>query len=480
MNKLRSTTHSASPLRATWLIILVCVVLFACNILLASGERKGGLGRDMTGSGFYTLSEASIAAASELSAPVALYYYPSLGAEADMMDVLLQGYAQAGTNIQLHILNAETAQSVADTFLSSSDSLDRGSLLVTHPEGTRYRLLTAGDLFTYNDDYDLDASAAEANICSAIRYVSTGVAMHVYFLTGHSETPTGSLEELLSQLDDLNYDIGTVDLSSSAQSLSPQTDILMVVSPKYDLAEEEYESMREFLGNGGRAVFLMDRCSFSKTQGDLLRYDQPLPYFDRILTSYGLGLQQNVIVGGDPAYIGLRATTCTVSAQRHNITAALLKEAQPVVFSDTSAIMVDTAKEDTLITPLVTTADSCYAKVLDDSFLNLKRTSGDQSGSFLVGALAERDQSRIVLYGTSSFVSDDNLSIEGNRALITGTLDHLSPRDLGLDLPPKSLSLSALDAPEDSLAAITAVCCLLLPALVLGTGLHVYLRRKRR
>jgi len=280
---------------------------------------------------------------------------------------------------------------------------------------------------------------------------------------------------LLGQLDNLNYDVGSINLSSSARTLSPNTDILLVVSPKFDLPQAEYERVREFLDKGGRAIFFMDRFTFG-SQG-LVSYDNPQPNFEQLLSYYNMRVSKDVVVGGDPSYIGLRATTFSVNPQKHAITNSIIKESLPTVLSDVSSIVLTGQYVDAHVTPLLMTTESCYTKVLDENFLNLKRRGDDATGSFAVGAYAERGESRVVLFGTSSFIENKNLSITGNLALITQTLDELGPQDLGLNMAAKPLVLSVADGSMQTL--LYTLVGIALPLIILGLGVLVYLRRKR-
>ena len=97
-----------------------------------------------------------------------------------------------------------------------------------------------------------------------------------------------------------------------------------------------------------------------------------------------------------------------------------------------------------------------------------------------MGALAERADSKLVLFGTSSFVSNDSLEIAGNDQLILDTLEYISPTDASINIPAHPLrSVQEIGSGAGgSLHAVASVGMVFLPLLILLAGcLHIFRRK---
>lgn len=460
--------------------VILCAIL-ALNIAAGVLEKALGLGIDVSSNHIYTLSSATREILQDLDQEIVIYSLTSSSEDTSPLPVLLNRYAAASPKVEVKEVNYATSQSFYQQFETADQSISANSLIITDRTGERFRVLSPSDLFVYSNAYIPTATKAEAKITSAIHYIETGISMRLNFLSGHNETSLSSLSVLKTQLENQNYEVATINLSSAAaRKLSPQMDVLVVVSPKTDLSKEEYEAIREFLDKGGRALFLMDHSFFSKSQGRLFLYSNDMPYFDILLKWYNLALNSDVVVGGDPSYSGLRATNFAVTAQKHIITQKLLKNSDPVVFSDASSVSLLDEHEDVALSPLITTPESSHTKSIIKGFSNLLREDGDPSGPFVLGALAERADSKLVLFGTSSFVSNDSLEIAGNDQLILDTLEYISPTDASINIPAhplRSVQENGSGA-GGSLHAVASVGMVFLPLLILLAGcLHIFRRK---
>jgi len=461
-------------------ITAAIVTIFALNILLAVLENSYGLGVDLTENKIYTLSAKTRAILAELEEEIVIYTFNTPADQNPRLNMLLGRYGASSDKISVQNMGYSLNKSFYQQFETSEQEITQDSLIICDQAQSRFRILSPEDLFVYDNNYSATAIKAESKITAAIRYIDTGESLHLSFLTGHNETKAANLPALLSQLENLNYEVNTVSLSSDMVTINPKTDILIVASPKSDLTEAEYEVFHAFLEQGGSAVFLMDNAVFSKTQGRLLLYPQKLPYFERLLQTYNLTLNKDLVVGGDPAYIGLRATTIALTPAQHEITAPLLEQGSPVVFSDSSSIRFLDGYSGVTLFPLLATSDTCYAKVVDENFTNLKQTQADQSGSFIMGALAEKNGSHLALFGTSSFISDEALTIAGNSSLIMDTLGYINPGDVSLGVEIKPLRDDAALSLANSRQSGWAIPMLaLVPFSIFMLGIYRFVRRKK-
>ena len=121
---------------------------------------------------------------------------------------------------------------------------------------------------------------------------------------------------------------------------------------------------------------------------------------------------------------------------------------------------------------------SCYEKKLASGLSNLRRAEQDRAGSFLVGAVSESGQSRVVLLTGTSLVNNRGLAVSGNRILLGHILEYLSPMENDLSIPVKSLS-GAAPAPSSFLRSMLVLLAMAaIPALLLYLGVQICYKKK--
>ena len=151
-------------------------------------------------------------------------------------------------------------------------------------------------------------------------------------------------------------------------------------------------------------------------------------------------INKDLVVSADPAKINLRSTSMpvqTVPSQdlSPNAPSVVLSEMSSIRLLENSGIQ---AQE------LLRTHDACYLKELSSGLDNLRQDAEDAAGSFLVGAYAQKESSRVVLVTGNSLISNRGLAIPGNKNLLNQVLEYLSPVENDLSIPVKYLSGAAV------------------------------------
>lgn len=479
LSSIKNDFHNGFRSTSNWALICIVAVLIVFNIVYSVAERKFSLGIDVSEEKIYTLTNQTEQLLGELNEDIYIYTFYSPGKEDPIIAEILQRYSVSSPHIKLKNLSASSDRRLVEQF-STNNALSESSIVVSTGDALSYRVISGSELYETDDRFQAVAIRAESRISTAIQRVSTGIAMRVCLLTGHNETDASSLGSFIQSLDKLGYEVTTYNSHQASNALNPQTDLLFVISPKLDLNEAEASRISDFLAGGGRAVFMMDNASFLKKQGVLQLYPDRLPYFESIFSQYGLSLNKDLIVGGDASYISLRATTLVLNAADHPITDNTNEKKQPIVFSDSSSISA-VPQEGVAVTPLLSTEPTCYSKAVTRNLRNLKQEESDPTGRFVVGALAEKGDSKLLLFSSSSFISNENLGISGNSALLTQALPYITPGDMGMQFKSKLLSGFALpDLPSYVQPLISILGLFLLPASILVTGLWIWYRRKKR
>lgn len=140
-------------------------------------------------------------------------------------------------------------------------------------------------------------------------------------------------------------------------------------------------------------------------------YIDPLPRFESLLAQYGMQINKDLVVSADPAKINLRSTSMpvqTVPSQdlSPNAPSVVLSEMSSIRLLENSGIQ---AQE------LLRTHEACYLKELSSGLDNLRQDAEDAAGSFLVGAYAQKESSRLVLVTGNSLISNRGLAHSGQQ-----------------------------------------------------------------
>ena len=474
MNEARNSIRRLFGRRLRPISNIVLLAIFALILLLNLGlpmlEDQLAFSADLSADKIYTLSEDSLSVLAGLEKDIYLYPLYSPGNSDTILLQLLKKYAAKSPKVHLRELSADA---VAREF---SLSRDAAGVVVASEDDYIFRFIRDDELYRTDNSLNPIALKAEAKITSAILSIDRGAFLQICALTGHNEAKISDLSSFSGLLEAKNFSVLTCDLSSYTPN--PLTDILLIAAPKTDLTESEYIALREFLSLGGRMLFLMENASFNPEQGVMQIYIDPLPRFESLLAQYGMLVNKTLVVGSDPAKINLRATSMSVQAQPHALTDQLAAGRQSVVLSEMSSIELLPDAGNAKVSELLRTDASCYEKKLASGLSNLRRAEQDRTGSFLVGAVSESGQSRIILLTGTSLISNRGLAVSGNRILLGRILEYLSPIENDLSIPVKSLS-GAAPAPSSFLRSMLVLLALAaIPALLLYLGVQICYKKK--
>ena len=448
-------------------LVIVVAVIFLLNLGLSALENTFVFSADLSANQIFTLSEDSLSVLSGLTKDIYLYPVYSSGNRGVILLQLLKEYASQSPRIHLRELSSDT---IARQF-----SLDRGAagIVVSSQDGSIFRFIGDEELYRTDSSLTPVALKAEAKITSAILGIDRGAFLQICALSGHNELKISDLSSFSSLLEANNFSVLTCDLSS--YTLNPSTDILLVAAPKTDLSESEYVALQEFLSLGGRALFLMENASFSSEYGVMQLYIDPLPRFESLLAQYGMQINKDLVVSADPAKINLRSTSMpvqTVPSQdlSPNAPSVVLSEMSSIRLLENSGIQ---AQE------LLRTHEACYLKELSSGLDNLRQDAEDAAGSFLVGAYAQKESSRLVLVTGNSLISNRGLAIPGNKNLLNQVLEYLSPVENDLSIPVKYLSGAAVSPSFLTKGILALLGFAVIPSLLIYLGVQICYKRKQ-
>lgn len=256
---------------------------------------------DLTDDNVYSLSEASIDLVEQLEDPVTITAYftedlpPPYGSNRRFLKDKLDDYrAYGGDAVQYRFVDPGTDEELrqeAGTF-----GIPAVQIQVVEQDNVQFQNAFMGLAIEYGGESESipvvqELATLEYDITSAIRRLTRDEIPMVGFLSGHGEP--NMFQDMPIFTDELrrNYDVQAVTVEDSTLSVEP--DVLMVVAPSDSLGEGTLRALDEYVMNGGRVAFLLNRVDAQLQTGqarELLLGLEPL------LATYGAGLNADLVM----------------------------------------------------------------------------------------------------------------------------------------------------------------------------------------
>ena len=409
---------------------------------------------DLSETKLYTLGDVSLGILDELEQDVTIYYLAQTGSVDSNVTALLDQYAGHSSHIQWQQKDPALYPGFARQ-MGAEDATD-GSLIVV--SGDRTRLVDSSVLYSNEFDYDTYSYTtsfdAENQITSAIQYVTGGELPVVYQLTGHGEaTLSDGVQQALGLQ---NLELQTLNLLTS--DIPEDADVLVIYAPSSDFAAEDVEALRSWLLDGGRMLVCTDP-------------GVDTPNLNSLMEDWGLSLIDGLVIEGSSSYHLQGASYYLLPDQGSHAINDAVDDGLYVLAPEAQAIRVaDELPEGVTVSELLTTSDSAYIKSEGYDMTTLDKEDGDETGSFVLAAAANRTvtgtsdgeetddieetaadtseaESRLVWLSCPMLLMTDDLdqiTMGGNGQFALGCLTWLADQDTTALIAAKSLMLEGL------------------------------------
>lgn len=351
----------------------LALLLILANVLVAALLPWSLTKRDIGKDNLSRVSENSLELVRTLEEDVHIYWLCTDGSSDYALELLLTRYAEAGDHLYVEIpdMTDETVAALIKGYVGDTASLSNYSLIVASER--RYTVLDYTDLFLFSNDMlnsyfgtetyltftqwanymEQNASLlqnsvtstyfrGEAQLSSAIDYVTAETIPQGYLLRGHGEVELP--EELTAYME--VYGMGKLDLTAGG-TIPPDADCLVLYAPKTDLGEEEEQVIRAFLEAGGSFLLATDPDGL-----------EACPRAAGLGSLYGLTAEAEVLSEISETYYEELPTCIKPTLNSANdITSLLLNNEIEVVMPNSHAITVETTlPAGVMVSPLLTTS----------------------------------------------------------------------------------------------------------------------------
>lgn len=453
---------------SAFLVIAIVVMLN-----LAVGKLPAGMTqKDISADKMFTLSPQSVSLTEGLIEPVTIYWIVSDSAEDGYLTQLLPLYESLSTNLTVERIDPVVRPTFAAAYTDQNPA--QNDLVVvseTRSCYVPYSSLYLYDYTGYTDTGSYDAQfAGESEITRAIDYVTTSNLSKVYLLTGHGEAALPPL--FTSGMRSLNLETMTLNLLT-LESVPEDADCLLINNPLSDLTETERNTLLRYIKRGGK-LFLLTDCETDNSWKNL----------QSVTMAYGLGIQKGIVIEGDasrslanyPYYL-------FPVLGDHDITAPIMQSGYAVLTPFSGSITIESRPEGVAVTPLLKTSDSAFLKPAGSGANTYEKETGDIDGPFSLAAAATQDNTggQLVWCASAMLQQEDanTFSSGANLDFFLNALAWMCGHESGISIHPKQMDNGLLVLTAGAVSGLSLVLCVLIPAIVLGLGIYVTVKRRR-
>lgn len=494
---------------SSFIILLVIAIGLAAWL-----STRYKLQADWTYSHRHTLSQASQKLLTELTAPITITAYASKDEQLRQpIKALIQRYQKYKADIQLHFVNPYT---VPNEVREKNIEVD-GELFINY-QGKTERVTTS--------------RLSEQEISSVLQRLVRADKPLVAFLTGHGERSiTGvqalDLSDWAQELKQRGFDVQAMSWEQGSPPLE-KIQVLVIASPRSKFLPEETTLLEQYLNQGGNLLWLLD-------SGKLFGLEP-------LAAQFGLTIQPGILVDptsrlfgvNDPSIISITTT----GYGHHPVTEGLAE--QVTLFPQAVGLVVQPPREKWEKTALLTTHPQVWSETgkiegtvkydpktdingpLEIAFaltrdkpkdqakhsqpvtqemktnpnppeeFGTEVTSGQTPAAIEIEPVKQTEppptttdtktsqaKQRVIIVGDGDFLSNALLGYVGQLDLGLKLINWLAQEDNLIQIPAKTALDLKLDLSPNTAILLGLFFLFILPGTLIGTGISIWLRRRR-
>ncbi len=455
--------------------IIAMSLLVALNAILGMDRIRTALRVDITTNKLFSIGAETVTVLKDLKKDVEfIILLDEVDFSSTMLKEIFKQYdLKSGGKVKTRFVDIDKDPQFVKRELDpdSITGISKGDLVVK--SGKKVRLITQGEL--QDTQYDQQTGQTYSNgllieqaFTGAIQNVTSDFTPVVYFLTGHGEmTPDSDLSTLKGTLDINNY---KVDSLTIAKGIPEDASVIVMANPSIDLLGEETAILSEWLKSSGGDMIVF---------ADANPQAADMPNLQSILEAYNLKLNNDLFMEGNQQNYLDKANFVIPRVAANEITTELDANSVMLLLPNARTVEVlSNTKEWLTSFPIFQTSEEAA---------RLDASSGYQTpvpGTFLMGAATVSKggskESRMVVLGNAAFVSNSgmNLTNDNGKRYILTMINWMQDKTDQIIIPAKDNATPVLTMTAQSTFIVFLLLTAILPLIIIGTGVFVWMRRR--
>jgi ABC-type uncharacterized transport system involved in gliding motility auxiliary subunit len=450
----RQARYGSNALLMTLAFVGIVIVI---NYLVFNNTKQWDLTEDKQN----TLSPETIKTLDSLKSPVKAVGYFTAANPADTARTLLTNYKNSGKgkfDFQFVDPNANPIQ-------AQQDNITTDGTIVLKMDGRQEQV----------------SYASEEELTGALVRLANPGKRAVYFLTGHGEFPLdtssqNNYSEIKTSLTAKNYTVNTLNLLSTPKIPDDALAIIVGGPKTAPLSQEEVDLLKAYQAKGGSLVYMAEPNLATKFA------DKPDPMVAYLQQEWGIKLDNDMVV--DPSS-NQPVIAITQTFGSHPITSKM-PPSQVVIMPTARSVEAGQAPAGVTLTALAGTSNQAWGET-DPQEIESGQVKPDQGKDLMgpvnlaVAGTNDTTHARILVIGDSDFASSQVYASYGNSYFIINGIDWAAAQDNLISLTPHQPTQRFLALPQvATFGLILLGSVFLMPALVVLTGVTVWIQRRRK
>lgn len=470
----------------TILLILILFVGYICLNLWTTTVELPEI--DVTENKIYTISDASKNAIGKVDQDVTIYAY---GFEEDgSLIKLLKQYNKINEKVKYEIITEETNYSMVQ-----EHGLKSGYYVLILKSGDSEKVIDgSSDFSTYDYTNYEKIDVTEQVITNSILALTEENKPKVYFVQGHGEYESNSIQVLTTYLQNEAFETETLNLMTTGK-VPEDCDILAIMSPTSDFIESETQAVKDYISKGGNIYFSLDVVSETIS----------LPNVQSILDEYGVSVENGYILeyGENKSMTEYPYIFMPEISTTNKITEDISTDSYMwLVYSARLAYKDDATLENLKVskeTLLSSSDDSMFVTNLSSDIQTAMKTG--VTGKSDIGSLLTKtiettnengetitNKSNLVVVASGSFISDYPITaisqnyplsyLGSNKDFVINSMAYLG--DKGNTLTIRKDMASSTYLPTETQNRIVVTIIFAVPCIIITIGIIIGAYRKKR
>ena len=443
-----------NKLRVQGFSFIILVAVIASLAFMLSREYNHTF--DWTAYGRHSLTQASIKVLEKLDAPVKITSFANSSKKSPARDIvyqLVKRYQDRSDKIHLEFIDPYLEPGKKQEMKITVD----GEMIVAY-KGRNLHL----------------KDASEQALTNTLEQLLRDTNRHILFVTGHGERQAfgeanHDLGQFADKLSAKGFKLAPLDLGKTI-TIPFNTSVLVIASPQVDYLPNEENIIIDYVKNGGNLLLLID-----PEKRNLLQ---------KLQSSLNMGVMNGTVMDYNMGKWGYSATFVQGNYYEHAIT----KNFQTVrtLYQSVAGIELK-AKDNWKVEPLIQSIKHSWLETGASSG-SVTQDETDVPGPITFAFAMTRElksqnnskSQRLIIIGDGDFLSNTYVGLLGNLAMGESMLNWLAHDDDFIDIPPAVAPDTKIQTNKLHTYFIGMFFILILPLGLIGSGVYIWLRRRKK